>query len=92
VRPGVCRPGRVAAPRAGLEQDVDAQYVRPQEVDRLQYGAIYVRLGGEVDDGVDLGHERAHGGRIGNVADDEPQPGRLLGVRLDGARLARLPA
>jgi hypothetical protein len=85
----VAQPGALARPGAGLldparlQQDVDAHHVRPQEVDRLQDRAVDVRLGGEVDDGVHIGHQRGHDLRVRDVAHDEPQPGGLLRVRFD---------
>ena len=89
----LARSGALLLGPAGLEQDVDAQDVGPQEGLRIEDRAVDVRLGGEVDDGVGLGDERRHDGRVGDVAGDEPEARRLLRDRpRPGARLARLPA
>ena len=85
MRPPAAR-SRDAAPDR-LEQDVDADHARPQERLGVEDAPVDVRLGGEVDDRVGVGDERPDDRRVGDVALDEPEPGRLLRVGLDGGEV-----
>ena len=63
---------------------MDADDSGPKECLRIEDRAIDVALGGDVEDGVRLRGQRTDRVGIGDVALDEGEPGRLLGVRLDG--------
>src|ERR1035437_2299019 len=65
---------------AGFEKNVNAQYIRAEEGLGVQDGPVHVRLGSEVDDGVDLGHQRRPALRVGDVALDETESGGLLRI------------
>jgi hypothetical protein len=69
--------GRLRADR--LEEDVDADDAGAQERLGVQDRAVDMGLGGDVDDGVGLGHQRPDDRRIRDVADDEGEPSCLLG-------------
>ena len=71
---------------------MDADDAGPQERLGIEDRAVDVRLGGEVDDRVGLGHQRPDDGRVGDVAADEAQPGGLARVVQDRLQVGPLPA
>ena len=68
---------------ARLEQDVDADHASRQERLGVEDRAVDVRLGGEVDDGVGVRHERLDHRRVGDVAAHERESRRHLRVVAD---------
>jgi hypothetical protein len=75
-----------------LEQSLRPQHVRAEEAPRVEHGEAVVRLGREVDDGVDrpLAEDPLDELAVGNVALDEADPvldvgevAPLTGVRED---------
>ena len=80
-------PGPLRLAAQGLQQDVDAVHAGAQEGGRLQDRAVDVALGGEVDDGVGGRGKGRDGGRVGDVAVDEREAGRHLGVGLHVAEV-----
>ncbi len=77
----------------GLEQRVDAHDAGVQEGGRLEDGAVDVRFGGEVDDGVVLGGELPHERLVGDVGLDEAVAlagGGVVGEAVQVGRVARV--
>ena len=71
---------------------MDADHAGPEERLGVEDAPVDVRLGGEVDDGVDVGDERPDDLGIGDVALDEPEPVAPAGSSSTSARFDRLPA
>ena len=77
---------------ARLEQDVDADDPGPQERLGSRMRAVDVRLGGEVDDRVDLGDERPTTSGSAMSPRTKRRRAACSGSARTGARFASLPA
>ena len=77
--------------KGSLEQDMDARYAGVQEGGRVVDAPIDVRLGGEVDDGVDLLRQISDQPRVGDVAAHEGQSSRPGRIRIDLRQIVASP-
>jgi len=68
----------VAVLAGGLGEDPGAQYVGDDEGERIEQASIDVRLGGEVDDRVDLAGQVVDHLAVGDVPADETVAGGSL--------------